>query len=294
MRRAFLFLAVLAVLATIPVAAQNPFMGASGDSGPEIYGARSPELIRAWGRLLQSSIASLSRRVIQGEWPALFAALGVSVLFGFVHIVGPGHGKVFALSYFTARDARPRDGFVYSALVNAVDSFSAFALVMLGYVVLRAVLPTFRTTGPRTLQLVSYGLIAFFGIVHLVSHVREGRSESEGCSLGHSHAPERAVPSGAPWILAVSVGLVPCPVSTVLLVYGVVNDALPLMMLMVAGVSFGGFLAMSAISVAIIAGRGRVVRRLHGDRLRRLAAVVEYAASGLIVVVAATLFLAAL
>ncbi|MFW5786153.1 MAG: hypothetical protein ACOCYC_02820 [bacterium] len=128
-----------------------------------------------------------------------------------------------------------------------------------------------------------------------------GGASPEHDAPGNAGAPGDAEAAGgagrltsrAPWLLALSVGLIPCPVSTVLLVYGIANGVLPLMVLMVIGVSLGGFLTMSAISVAVILGRAQLLLRLHGKAAHRLSAVLEFTASGFIIVVGAILLIAA-
>ncbi len=286
-RRVVFSIAVLVVATS--VFAQNPFQAGSQPPPQEIYRGAAPQFIRDWSRSLQQTIASLSRDVVDGGLGAAVPAFLFSVLFGIVHIAGPGHGKVFAVSYFAGRESRLRDGLLYSGIVNIIDSLSAFLLVILGYVVLRAVLPAFRVQGPRILELVSYGLIAVFGIVHLLSHLRHHHHHGHdhaNCEHGPHDQPERP-----PWLLAVSVGLVPCPVSTILLVYGVANNVLPFMVVMVLGVTFGGFLTMSALSSAVIMGRAGIIARLRGSTGRGVGTVLEFAASGAIIVVGLAFFL---
>ena len=306
-----LLVVLLGAVAVTSVWAQNPFTGAPVSDTPSIYGNQVPEFIRAWSRALQEAIATLSRRVRAGDWLAGLSAFGLAIVFGMVHIAGPGHGKMFAISYFSGREAKLRDGIAYSAIANIVDSTSAFALVMLGYVVLRAIIPSFRTDGPRILQIVSYSIVVVFGVAHLISHLRHGAHDhgSHDHSRGphqhtdhndsdHDHSDhEQANPkvSKRPiWLLAASVGLVPCPVSTILIVYGIANGVLPLMILMVFGVSIGGFIVMSVMSGAVILGRSRLMSALDGGSARTVTAVLEYAASGAIIVVGVILLLGSL
>lgn len=306
-------LVTLILLVGVSLFAQNPLVPDSGgqsrvQQSQGIYSGWVPGFIRDWSRTLQSSIAEMSQRVAEGEWTAAIGGFLLAVAFGVVHIAGPGHGKVFAVSYFSARAARPRDGILYSAIVNAVDSISAFVLVFLGYIVLTAVLPTFRTDAGRILQIVSYALIALFGILHLLSHLRShGHSHSHSRSPAHSQPQSPAHPqpsdgqharrgSAKPpeprhWPLALSVGLLPCPVSTILLVYGVANAALPLMILMVVGVSLGGFVTMSGLAVAVISGRTSLLGRLEGRSAARVSTALEFTASGAIILVAIVLLL---
>lgn len=331
-RRVILLTLILLVGASL--FAQNPLLPDSRaqprvQQSQGIYSGWVPGFIRDWSRALQSSIATMSRRVTEGEWTAAIGGFLLAVAFGVIHIAGPGHGKVFAVSYFSARAARPRDGILYSAIVNAVDSISAFVLVLLGYIVLRAVLPTFRTDAGRILQIVSYALIALFGIAHLVSHLRShghthshaetrdhtqtrdhdhtqthpaphGRPHTEQVRSGHEHSGHDAhdahsgssqPPESRHWPLALSVGLLPCPVSTIILVYGVANGVLPLMIFMVVGVSLGGFLTMSGLAVAVISGRTRLLGTLRGTSAARVSTALEFTASGAIILMALALLL---
>ncbi|MFP4378560.1 MAG: nickel/cobalt transporter [Spirochaetales bacterium] len=308
------FVLLLAGLIPVALTAQNPlFRPPSGEDSEQteefpgvqggLFDRPAARLVLEWSNTLQRSIAGLSRRVREeGDLPAGLAAFGVAVLFGMVHIAGPGHGKIFALSYFSSRKSKPSAGILYSAVVNTVDSVAAFVLVLLGYVMLRAVAPAFRTQAPIILEVVSYSLIVAFGVAHLISHLKphsHDRDDHDSEAADGSNHPEAANKSMVhdarnPWVLAVTVGLIPCPVSTVLLVYGVVNDVLPFMVLMVVGVSTGGFLAMTAIALTIIAGRKRLMELLSHGTGATVATVLEFVASGSIILVGVLLLLAAL
>ncbi|MFW6260964.1 MAG: hypothetical protein ACOC6J_05205 [Spirochaetota bacterium] len=198
------FAAVLLLSGPALVFGQNPLRGgASGGEQAQLYDGPVPRFIVEWSRTLQQSIASLSRRVLDGEWVAAVTAFLLSIVFGVVHIAGPGHGKVFAVSYFAGRDARPRDGLAYSAVVNAVDSLSALLVVMVGYVALRAVLPDAREQAPRILQLVSYALIVVFGVAHLITEIPMGTTTPSNRPSpvrrpGMTVPPPSAVPGADP------------------------------------------------------------------------------------------------
>lgn len=291
-RNSPVLIAAIALLVAQTLVAQNPLLREPSRNRTEIYSQRVPQFIREWSRTLQESVGNLSRRVATGDWRAAVPALLLAIVFGMVHIAGPGHGKVFAVSYFSANKARLRDGLLYSAVVNAVDSISALVVVVVGYKLVERILPGFRAQAPRVFELISYGLIVAFGVIHLISHLG---------SHSHDHAAEDAEQHPQPsssrrraWVLALSVGLVPCPVSSVLIVYGLVNQTLPFTLLLVAGVSFGGFLVMSTISGAVILGRSKLLATLAGRSGHRLSVLLEFAASGLIIAVGALFFFAAI
>lgn len=288
---------------TALLAAQSPFQDGPGAAANPRFGpigSRPAAFIVQWSRALQSGIADLTRRVQQeGDLVAAAASFGLAVLFGMLHIAGPGHGKLFAVSFFSARRSRLRDGFIYSAIVNLIDSLSAGTVVLLGWGLLRVTVPAFRAEAPRVLQTVSYALVVLFGVIHWLSHLRGGHDHTHDHDHAHNHdhgASGRSAVATArpPWVLAASVGLVPCPVSTILLVFGIANNAVPFMALMVLGVSLGGFVTMSVIATSVIAGRAQVFRRLSARNAARLSALAEHFASGLIVTVGVILLIATL
>lgn len=95
-------------------------------------------------------------------------------------------------------------------------------------------------------------------------------------------------------MLGLSVGLVPCPVSTVLLVYGLANDVLGLMAVLVVGVSIGGFLTMLAISSAVVVGRSALISRMTDGTAGTAAVVLEYGSAVAIVAIGLLLLFAML
>ena len=207
-----------------------------------------------------------------------------AVLFGIVHVAGPGHGKVFTITYFGSRRSSIREGLILSGVINIIDSLSAGLLIIVGYGLLSVVFSAFRENAVHYVQIASYGLVTLFGIGHLAHHVRHS---------GHDHGDEgKTAPK--PWVLALSIGLVPCPVSTLLLVFGLANGMLGFSILLVVGVSFGGFITMALLALAIIGGKKWMVRWVDGQKASRALSAVELVSSLLIVAAGAVLLIASL
>lgn len=268
------------LIAAMPLYAQNPFTGAAPDS---IYTRAVPPFIREWSYTLQSGISRYARMMSEeGGWIYGLTAFSLAVLFGIVHIAGPGHGKIFTITYFGSRRARLREGLWLSALINITDSLSAGGIVFLGYAVLQVSLGAFRADASRILQLISYGAIIVLGTVHLLSHLRHHRHHH------HDHVHGKGM---RPWMLALAVGLVPCPVSTVILVFGLVNGILGFSILLVLGVSLGGMITMSILSIGIISGKAGLVGIMKGRRGEIILMVLEFFTSGMVIAVGLILFL---
>jgi ABC-type nickel/cobalt efflux system permease component RcnA len=122
-----------------------------------------------WSRTLQGKIAEFARLMKEeGSISYGVAAFLSAMLFGIVHVAGPGHGKVFTISYFGSKKSSFREGLLLSGLINVVDSLSAGILVLLGNGLLTVVFTELRGNAVYYVQLVSYGLVTLFGITHLI------------------------------------------------------------------------------------------------------------------------------
>jgi len=252
------------------------------------YGGSTRVSMSAWlkdrGYLIQERLAAYTRRVVrEGEHRALWAALGLSFVFGLIHVIGPGHGKVFTLAYFSSKQARIGEGLALSALINALDSLSAFLLIGLTYGVLSMTIQQTGVAASRITRLVAYGAISLIGIGHLLAPYLRRRREPT--------APKRSL---KPWTLALSVGLIPCPVSTALLAYGMAEGTMGFSLLLVVGVSLGGVVALSLYSILIIAGKAGLVRLVEQRSASRILEFFEAAAMGLLVVFGVLMFIATL
>lgn len=280
------FLTLVALVPALPLFA-NPFT----KSGPEpIYSGRVLPFIRDWSYALQEAISRYVRLMRgEGGWIYGLAAFGIAVLFGMVHIAGPGHGKIFTISYFGSRRASLREGLLLSAMINITDSLSAGGIVFIAYAVLRVSLGAFQADIGRILQLVSYSAIVILGVFHLLSHLRHHHHDH-----GDSTKDDAGRRGMRPWMLALAVGLVPCPVSTVILVYGLANGILGFAVLLVLGVSLGGMIVMSILSLSIISGKAGLVRVLEGNRGEIILTILEFFTSGMVIVFGLVLFLGVL
>ena len=146
-------------------------------------------------------------------------------------------------------------------LVNILDSLSAFLVVVTAYGILSVSLRSAGESADRITRMIAYGVVALLGFSHLLSHLRH-----------HHQNPGKGM---KPWMLALSVGLIPCPVSSALLAWGVVNDSLAFSALLVIGVSCGGMIAMTGFSFALIGGKTGLTNLLEKRGLSRFLHAVE-------------------
>src|SRR6266498_401809 len=132
----------------------------------------------------------------------LLAAMAIAAVFGMVHAVMPGHGKTVIVSYYLGRPAGVLGSIGTSAILVLTHVGSAVVLVLAGFIVIR------RTIGGAgrvpAFEAASAVLIIAIGLWLLFRALRS-----------HEHA--QAAEDGR--VLAFVTGLVPCPITTFIMVY---------------------------------------------------------------------------
>jgi nickel/cobalt transporter (NicO) family protein len=295
--------------------ASNPLTGERTAAAPE----QSAEAARAWGpialvgrallsfqREANRQIAAHMRAIRDGETsvPLLISA-GLAFLYGVVHALGPGHGKLVVVSYFLSREAQIGRGLLMGLQIAVLHVISAMAVVALADLLLRQAFggPPAEAAGVR---LASYGLIALIGMAMTGQALRRSYLRRRGVQVSHdccahgegraahgrAHAGKRSgVEQGA---LSLGVGLVPCTGAVLILLYAMANDILLAGMMLVAAIAAGMAITMGGLGIVSVVARRAVAGRIAAgaDREGRFAIAMDYAGALAITALGGGLFLA--
>ena len=190
--------------------------------------------------------------------PERFAiGMVVAVALGLVHALTPGHGKAVIFSYFLGQSASPITGLRVAAGAALTHGTIAVGLVLVAG---RVISPLGRPTGAGAWLEATAGLIvAAIGALYIVLSVRGLLRPT-----GHAHAAEGSRP-----FLAIAMGLLPCPL-TIIVVGSAVNRGVTLAgITLAAGISIG-----SAITIGCFGLLGIALRRgglaLIGGNIHRV------------------------
>ena len=260
-----------------------------GDAGSRRAGRVSLSArFKDWSFAMQERLASYTRRVVDDkDAGAFWTAAALALLFGLVHVLGPGHGKSFTLAYFSSRRARLGEGLALSVLINVLDSLSALLLVGVTYGILSLTIQVTGAAAGRITRIIAYSAVIVLGLGNLAAGFLEK-------TRGSTAPGDRRGRKLKPWMLALTVGLVPCPVSSVLLAYGFAEGALWFSLILVAAVSIGGMIALSAFSFAVIGGKAVLSRALRSGGLEKGLEWFEVLSMGALAVFGAILLIGAL
>ncbi len=203
--------------------------------------------------------------VATGSWDPL--ALGIAVatafFFGFVHAFMPGHGKTVLVSYFLGHGGHPWRGFAMAATLAVTHVLSAILLVLAGFSLLQ------RTLGGAgrapDVELASGVLVAMIGAWLLWRALRKRSVSGTGDSVKTSG------------ILAVTTGLVPCPLTTFVMVYAVSSGVVLAGLAVSSAMAMGLIATLALFALGAIFARDRTLNLLtrFGDWPRRIGRGLE-------------------
>ncbi|MDR2098991.1 MAG: hypothetical protein LBO78_03125, partial [Rickettsiales bacterium] len=140
--------------------------------------------------------------------------------------------------------------------------------------------------GERAVKLASYGIIIVLGLFMLARH-------SKGCACAScSRRHEAADGGGMQWLLALGVGIIPCPGILVFLFYAMANGMLGSGIVLALVMALGIALALCALGVAGIFAHKKLVS--SAKKSSNLPVILRTSTSVAITVIGVTLFVGAL
>jgi nickel/cobalt exporter len=171
----------------------------------------------------------------------LLSAVCIAALFGLVHALMPGHGKTVLVASFLGRPATVPTGLATSVILVLTHVGSAILLVLTGFILIQ------RTIGGAgrapAFEIASAVFIVLIGIWLLYN------------ALWHRHTDQTNGP-----VLAIATGLVPCPLTTFIMVYAVTSGAVAAGLLLTASMALGMITTIGLFAVSAVLLRERFLR----------------------------------
>ena len=263
----------------------------------------------AWAAALQRDIQNAmagSLRAVRASDPgALIGLCGLTFAYGFVHALGPGHGKVLMGSVGLSSRATLRRLSLLTLAACLGQSLTAIALTLIGATLVAMTRAQLVTLTETLLAPLSYVAIALLGawltwrglraLWHALPGTQPGTC-APGCACGHRHAPtladvDAAMRPSEMLALVLSISLRPCTGALFVLLLAWRMQILPAGILATVSMglgtaSFNLMLASSGLGVHMTLGhlgRGRTIA-LVSPALQVLAgSLVILASAGLLV-----------
>ncbi|MBI9106468.1 MAG: hypothetical protein JEZ04_06945 [Spirochaetales bacterium] len=146
----------------------------------------------------------------------LLTFLLFSYAYGLIHVIGPGHRKIFLFSYFMSSKNKWKQGMAAGFMTAVLHAISAIFLIGGLYLITsRALLTRFNNLTPL-IEGISYGIIVLLGfylIILNIMYYRKGPRQG-----GNNLSPGTIV-----FVLAS--GLIPCPGAATIMIFSIAVQA---------------------------------------------------------------------
>lgn len=251
-------------------------------------------------RAFQNHMAAAVRALRSGDPGAYAALLSATGAYGFVHAVGPGHGK-YLIAGVGLGSAVPLKRLLAVALASSLaQALWAITLVYGGFLVLEVSARRMTALAEDYLAPASYLAIASIGVVLVWRGIRsfmrrtdhdhaEGHGHSHGDCGCHAHgpSPDEVARLGSLRDAAVLVGSIairPCTGAIFLLVIAWQMDIRAAGAAAVVVMGLGTAALTSAVAVSSIASRGLTFASLGKTGAASVALPALQAASGILII----------
>ncbi len=231
----------------------------------------------------------------EGRRGAVLPIFGVAFLYGLLHAFLPGHRKTVILSYYLSEDARLSHGLLAGFLFAVMHATSAVLIILGVSLLTQGALASTAIRAGEQVQIVSSGLIMLLGaaflafkIRHLRQHKRRNVEARISSGLGFESAKGSSLPPRIPaerfFPLVLVSGMVPCPGTTLLLLFTLSLGVVEIGAIAVLAMSAGLAVALSSFAVATILFKQHVVGLLENRLGYGVHLAVEFFGAGFIFV----------
>lgn len=216
----------------------------------------------------------------------------LSLLYGMVHALGPGHGKVYACAYFLNRPGTIRRGLLLSCLTMLIHVLSSTILILVGALILKTSGAMTLENAGGVLERISYGLLAGLGVFLAGHTIMQLRAKTV-----HSHhgCPDTSDTQSLV-VAALAVGIVPCPGAAMILLFSLTLGILPAGLGAMICIAAGMSATTGMFAILTIVLKRRFLALVEGNRRLFSVAYAFFALGGAagITIFGSVLFIGAL
>jgi len=225
MRKSILLLSLFFITNSL-IAQDNPFLSKEKSSserkkvektlGSPRFTQKIFSKIALFQRSLNKRLSELTRQLKEKKSTKLFfLILFVTFVYGVVHALGPGHGKTLTFSYFLSQETTIKKGITVGLIIGFLHAASALTLVLILYFTVKKAYFNNIENASRAIKIISYSLITCLGLFLLIKNLYQikMRKNIEKKELQSFNDSKSIIP------FSVAVGLIPCPGTTIILLF---------------------------------------------------------------------------
>jgi len=205
----------------------------------------------------------------------------ISFIYGILHSIGPGHGKVLIASFFLKEKHPIQKSVILSAIISIIHTGSAIILALLLYFALAGLKGVFQIKLQSYFIIASGILITIIGVLFLVLKIIHKNKETSNAGKNRNI-----------FLIGISAGIVPCPVALMISLLTLSNNIYIIGIISVISISLGMFFLLSLIGFLSIKLRNGVLN-LSSKTLNKgdiISTIIEYTSIILIIIIGVVMF----
>ncbi|OPZ78687.1 MAG: nickel/cobalt efflux protein RcnA [Alphaproteobacteria bacterium ADurb.Bin438] len=219
-------------------------------------------------------ISSHIRKIKKGDFSLILSVLGIAFLYGVIHALGPGHGKLVVISYFLSHSQKWFKGIFMGFQIAFMHVISAIFIVLLTSQVAKHMLHENQSQEMYFIKLISYGAIALVGFYMLYQAYKEKQEAS----------------SKSMCCLALSAGLIPCAGTLLIMFYSMSLGVLMVGVMISLAIAFGIAFTLSLIGIICVFTNKKMSNFKDEGRHNKFVKSLNYVGAILIIFIGGLLF----
>jgi len=223
--------------------------------------------IISWQQEINLTLSNYFDLLERGNKEVYLSILAISFLYGLIHAMGPGHGKMVIASYFLANNLRVSSSFKAGFLTSVIHTISALIITGTLYVFFQNSISGYFQSINEYMYKISAVFIILIACYLLYDTINDKKIKEELQPLKQKSL----------FSIALSIGIVPCPGVMTIVLYSMILGYLELGILSAIMMSIG-----MGITISIAAILASSVKQSKYGQYKKRMEYFSYAGIGLL------------
>lgn len=200
--------------------------------------------------------------------------LAVSFIYGLIHALGPGHGKMVIASYFLVKGAKTKEAFKAGFLTSVIHTISALAITFILYIFFENAITKYFSDINSSMYKISAIFIISIALFLLYETYKDRNEKEKVQRIGNKS------------LLAVtmSIGIVPCPGVMSIVLFSIILGYINLGILSAISMSIG-----MGITISLAAILSTQVKKSNNKNLSTIMNIITYSGIAILFTMGAVL-----
>lgn len=160
--------------------------------------------IVSWQQKINLTITDSFDRLDAGDSSMYLYILAVAFIYGLVHALGPGHGKMVIASYFLVRQAKVKEALKAGFLTSIIHTLTALSLTALLFIFFQNSITQYFKDINANMYKVSAIFIISIALYLLYETIKDK-------DVHEDEVDKKEIKNKSLFSVALSIGIVPCP-----------------------------------------------------------------------------------